>query len=311
MAEARAGVLCLGMAVWDRILPVPDIPSAPIKVYASDLIETGGGPAATAACAVARLDGAARLVARVGEDRDGAAIAAELARFGVDTTWLRRLPGARSATSSVAVDQAGERLILVFPGRGLQVAPDWVDWDAALAGIGCVLVDMGWPAAAAECLRQAAARRIPGVLDADLNPNPGAAALVELADHVVFSEPGLALLAEEESDTATALAKIVARRGGYRGSVGVTLGARGYVWVDGAGTHRSPGFAVTAVDTLGAGDVFHGAFALAVAEGAGLPAAARFANAAAALKCTRPGGRLGIPDRAELRSLLRIHPAAG
>jgi len=299
-------VLCVGMAVWDRILPVPDIPAAATKVYASDLVETGGGPAATAACAIARLGGAPRLVARAGEDRDGAAIEEELLRFGVDIAWTRRLPGARSASSSVAVDRRGERMILAFPGRGLNVAPDWVDWDAAFAGIGCLLVDMGWPQAAAAALREAAARGVPSVLDADLNPNPDSAALAELADHVVFSEPGLAVLADEDRDTAMALAKVVARRGGYRGSVGVTLAERGYLWLDDAGEHRSPGFAVSAVDTLGAGDVFHGAFALALAEGQPLAAAARFANAAAALKCTRPGGRLGAPDRAEVRALLRL-----
>jgi sulfofructose kinase len=299
-----SGVLCLGMAVWDRILPVPGMPTAPTTVYAADLVETGGGPAATAACTVARLGGASRLVGRVGEDRDGACIAEELDRFGVDTAWLRRLPGARSASSAVAVDRAGERLVLAFPGRGLQVPPDWVDWDAAFAGIGCVLVDMGWPVAAAECMRQARLRGVPSVLDADLSPDPDAAALVALAEHAVFSAAGLALLADEEEDWTTALAKIVARRGGYRGSVGVTLAERGYLWLDDAGARHSPGFAVSAVDTLGAGDVFHGAFALSLAEGRSVEEAARFANAAAALKCTRPGGRLGIPDRSEVEAFL-------
>jgi sulfofructose kinase len=300
-----AGVLCLGTAVWDRVLSIPDIPRAATRVYASDLTETGGGAAATAACAVARLGGMARLVARVGADRDGGCVGEELARFGVDTAWLRRLPGARTVTSTIALDRAGERLILAFPGRGLQVAPDWVDWDAAFAGMGCVLVDMGWSVAAARALREAAARGIPSVLGADLSPDPDAAALIGLADHVILSATGLAVLAEEEHDVIRGLAKIVARRGGYRGSVGVTLGERGYFWLDDAGEHHSPGFPVRAVATLGAGDVFHGAFALAIAEGQGLVEAARFANAAAAVKCTRPGGPLGAPDRAEVRVLLR------
>jgi sulfofructose kinase len=298
-----AGVLCVGMCVWDRILAVPDIPARPTKCYARDLTETGGGPAATAAVAIARLGGEARLLARLGEDADGALAEAELARLGVDTAWLRRLPGARTACSMVALDEAGERLILAYPGQGLNVAADWVDWDRALAGVGCVLADMGWPTAAAPALREAARRGIPSVLDADLSPDPRAIDLVPLADHAAFSAAGLAVLAESK-DPQTALARMVARRGGYRGSVGVTEAGRGYLWVDGAGMHRAPAPAVLVVDTLGAGDVFHGAYALALAEGATLAEAARFANAAAALKCTRRGGRLGAPTRAEVAALL-------
>jgi sulfofructose kinase len=299
-----AGVLCVGMAVWDRILSLPGLPTAPIKVYASDLTETGGGPAATAACAIARLGGTPRLVARVGADAVGGQIIEELDRLGVATRFVARLNGARSAVSSVAVEPGGERLILAFPGQGLGVPPDWVDWDAAFDGIGCVLADVGWPPGAERALREAAARSIPSVLDADLSPNLAAAALVPLADHVVFSAPGLAMLAEEE-DPTRALAKAVARRGGYRGSVGVTRAEHGYRWLDAKGDWSCPGYPVQVVDTLGAGDVFHGAYALALAEGATLAEAARFANAAAALKCTRRGGRLGAPVRAEVEALIR------
>ncbi|HEV7267154.1 MAG TPA: PfkB family carbohydrate kinase [Falsiroseomonas sp.] len=299
-----AGVLCIGMAVWDRILSLPGLPTAPIKIYASDLTETGGGPAATAACAIARLGGAPRLVARVGADAVGTQIIEELERFGVATSFVARLDGARSAVSSVAIEPGGERLILAFPGQGLGVPPDWVDWDAAFEGIGCVLADVGWPPGAERALKEASARNIPSVLDADLSPHPAAADLVPLADHVVFSAPGLAMLAEEE-DPTRALAKVVARRGGYRGSVGVTRAELGYRWMDAAGDWSSPGFPVKAVDTLGAGDVFHGAYALALAGGADLAEAARFANAAAALKCARGGGRLGAPGRAEVEALIR------
>ncbi|WP_376100261.1 PfkB family carbohydrate kinase [Roseomonas sp. CCTCC AB2023176] len=294
----RATVLCLGMAVWDRILSLPAIPTAPVKTYGTELRETGGGPAATAAVTVARLGGAARLVGRVGDDPDGARIAEELACFGVDTRFLARLPGARSGTSSVGVDPAGERLILNYPGRGLHVPPDWLDWDAAMAEVGCVLVDMGWPLGAARALAEAQARGIPTMLDADLNPYPEAAALVPLADHAVFSEPGLAAL------TGMGEPEAALRSLDLRATAGVTLGARGYLWRDAGGLHEAPGLPVEALDTLGAGDCFHGALSLAIAEGVPMARAARFANAAAALKCTRPGGRLGLPTRAEVDALL-------
>ena len=88
------------------------------------------------------------------------------------------------------------------------------------------------------------------------------------------------------------------------GMIGVTIGSQGFKWLADGKIQHEPGFAVAAVDTLGAGDVFHGAYALAIAEGRDVRGAALFANAASALKCTRTGGRNGIPTRAEVDSLL-------
>jgi sugar/nucleoside kinase (ribokinase family) len=89
------------------------------------------------------------------------------------------------------------------------------------------------------------------------------------------------------------------------GLIGVTLGAEGFLWRDGDQERRVPAPRVVAIDTLAAGDVWHGAFTLALGEQCGVPDAARFANAAAALKCTRMGGRLGAPTRDEVDALLR------
>lgn len=298
-----AGVLCLGLAVWDRIMPVGAIPRAPIRVQARGLAERFGGPAALAAAAIARLGGTARFLGPVGEDAEGGRIAAGLAAAGVDATALRRLPGARSAAATVAVEPGGAQLVLSFPGEGLQGPPDGVDWDPAFAGTGALLVDMGWPAGAAEAIAQARARGLPSLLDAELNPE--AEALLDLADHVQFSAPVLALLTEEE-DAATALAKVVARRG-YRGSVGVILAERGsYCWLDGTGLHHAAAPALQGAGRRpGTGVVFRGAFALALAEGAAPAAAARFGNAAAALHCVGPG----LPGRAAVEHLLREAPA--
>ena len=82
--------------------------------------------------------------------------------------------------------------------------------------------------------------------------------------------------------------------------VGVTLGADGYLWWDGQRERRVAAPSVKAVDTLAAGDTWHGAFTLAMGEGSGIETAARFANIAAAIKCTRFGGRLGAPTRSEV-----------
>jgi sulfofructose kinase len=295
-----ASVACAGMTVHDRILSVPSLPTQATKLYATAVAEAGGGPAATAAVAIAALGGAACLFGRVGADDTGRIIRAELAGYGVDVAGVAELPDAQSAWSAVAVDATGERLILNFPGRNLQVAPGWVDPER-IAACGAVLVDMGWPLGGALALEVARERGIPSVLDADLGPLPEAAGLIGLASHVVFSEPAL----RHHSGEADAEAGLRALRRRLPDPVlGVTTGPEGYLWLEGEALHRIRPPAVAVVDTLGAGDVFHGAYALGLAEGMAARTAARFAVAAATLKCTRPGGRAGVPGRPEVGALL-------
>ncbi|MBP0495493.1 PfkB family carbohydrate kinase [Pararoseomonas indoligenes] len=295
-----ATVACVGMTVHDRILSVPSLPTQATKLYATAVAEAGGGPAATASVAIAALGGEARLFGRVGADDTGRVIRAELARYGVDIAGVAELPDAQSAWSAVAVDAAGERLILNFPGRNLQVAPDWIDREG-IRGCGAVLVDMGWPLGGARALSLARDHGIPSVLDADLAPLPEAAALIGMAGHVIFSEPALRHHAGEE-DPEAGLRALRRRLQGVM--LGVTAGPQGYFWMDGETLHHLRPPAVAVVDTLGAGDVFHGAYALGLAEGMKVAEAARLAVAAATLKCTRPGGRAGVPSRPEVEALL-------
>ena len=159
-----------------------------------------------------------------------------------------------------------------------------------------MLADVRWPAAAAAVLDSARARGIAAVLDGDIGPVDVLRDLAGRATHVAFSEPGLALVSGANS-AGEGLRRMAAQ---VPGVVGVTLGPEGYLWWDGRDERRVAAPAVKAVDTLAAGDAWHGAFALALGEGSGIEAAARFANVAAAIKCTRFGGRLGAPTRHEV-----------
>lgn len=103
---------------------------------------------------------------------------------------FRRIAGARSAWSSVAIDPQGERLIVNFPGAGLDVAPDWITGDL-LAGHGALLVDIGWRRGAEAAMQLARRLSIPIVLDADLSPDPETISLIGFADHVLFSSQAL------------------------------------------------------------------------------------------------------------------------
>jgi sulfofructose kinase len=302
--DAQSAVLCLGVAVLDHVFAMSALPERAEKYRASDFAVVGGGCAANAAAAVARLGGRALLATRLGADRLGDEIVAGLEADGVDCRLARRFAGCRSSLSAVLVDAAGERMIVNYRDERLPEGADWLP-DVSSLGIGVVLADTRWPCGAAAGLRAARAAGLPGVLDAE-RPVREAADAVRLATHLAFSRTGL----EDWTggvDIEAGLAAVAAETGAF---VCVTNGAAGVFWRSGAETGHVPAYPVAAVDTLGAGDVWHGAFALALAEGRDEIAAIRFASAAAALKCTRFGGRAGIPTRAEVEALLSKTDAA-
>jgi sulfofructose kinase len=153
-------------------------------------------------------------------------------------------------------------------------------------------------------LAHANRRGIPTVLDADMGDGPALRELVPLARHVIFSEPGFAEWAGFDSDDARAGPRLQALARDGAALAAITRGARSVLYATGEGLFELPAFDVVARETLGAGDVFHGAYALCMAKGEGIAASLRFAAAAAALKCTRSGGRSGMPASAEVLAFL-------
>ncbi|MBO0904719.1 PfkB family carbohydrate kinase [Jiella sonneratiae] len=288
--ERPSTVICLGLSAFDYIWQVERLPEGRSdKVRAPEFMTKGGGMAATAAVAVARLGGKAHFWGRAGEDREGAAMRDELAAEGVDVSGFRLFAGGRSSISGVFVDPAGERHIANFRGEKLPAAPDFLPL-AEIAAAGAVLADPRWPEGAEAAFAAAREAGVPTVLDADVADRAVFEMLLPLTDHAVFSAPALAGFAGRDAEAA--LAEVA----GYGCRIAAaTLGGDGVLWREAGATARRPAFAVPVVDTTGAGDVFHGAYALAVAQGAATGDAIGFASAAAALKCTAPGGRRGIP----------------
>ena len=265
-------VLVCGIAVLDHVHAVEALPSGGAKHRSHALRQVGGGCAANAAVAVARLGGEAVLLTRLGDDPAGRWLAEALAAQGVELL-APPAPGAQTPQSAVMVDRAGERMIVNFRGAGLPET-----FDDALPDFDAALADTRWEAGARAVLDVARARGRPGVLDGEAPVPP---ALAPLASHAVFSAQGLRDFAgRDDLDAALAACDLP-------GAVAVTDGAAGVAW---RGGPRIAPPAMRAVDTLGAGDVWHGAFALALARGAALDAASRFANHAAAAKCARAGG---------------------
>ncbi len=291
-------ILCVGMATIDHVFRLPAIPREPTKVRATEYVRISGGMAANAAVAAARLGGQVEYWGPIGGDANGDDIVAELQAEGVRTSGVIRVPH-RSSVSAIMVDEAGERLVCGYSD------PAVFDVEAELplerlAEFDAVHADCRWWKAARQVLPAARRLGIPTVFDGDISPAAVLAEVAPLAQYPIFSERGL-LIAAPDAGHDDRLASVARRSGGY---AGVTLGARGYVWYDGGRIHTLGVPQVTIVDTLGAGDVFHGAFAYALAFGMDASAAARFASATAALKCTRFGGRNGTPTHAEVDAML-------
>jgi len=284
------GAICL-----TNIYRVAAIPPPPAKAIADRAVRVVDGMAISAACAFVKLGGRAELLARTGDDPEGETMRRELAAAGLDMSGVRALPGGRSSHASVVVDAKGDRLVVPFHDPDLDRSAAWLPLDR-IDGADFVHAEMRWPEGAEAVLAAARARGVRAMLDADVGPVEILHRLVPLASHAVFSDAGLFAFAGT-GDLETALRRVAAT---HRGHVGASCGPAGYAWLEDGVVRRVPAPKVDVVDTLSAGDVFHGALALALAEGRPMDAAARFACTAASIKCTRFGGRLGCPTRNEV-----------
>ncbi|OYX15495.1 MAG: sugar kinase [Rhizobiales bacterium 32-66-8] len=292
-------VICVGMAALDEIWCVERrLDGASQKIRASSYTTAGGGMAATSAFAIAKLGAKASFWGRAGNDAAGAAMRGELSDAGVDISQFRCFDGGRSSVSAVIVDESGERQIVNFRGAFPEDTA-WLPLEQ-VAGAAAVLADPRWVAGTVAAFGAARARGIPTVLDADIAEADVFETLLPLTDHAIFSEPALRQFAGDDLDAA--LAKVAAF--GCRVAA-VTRGQDGIAWLESNLRHDMAACPVDVVDTTGAGDVFHGAYALAL--GAGWPTndAMRFSTAVAALKCTRIGGRAGIPTLDDMITFLR------
>ncbi|MGV3634669.1 MAG: PfkB family carbohydrate kinase [Pseudorhodoplanes sp.] len=299
-------IVCAGMAVIDHVYRLATFPVPGTKTRAQDFFSVLGGCAANAAVAIRRLGGQARVVSPLGgpagRDLTGDNILAKLQHEKIDVAHVVRVEGAVSSRSSIFIDGHGERTIVSYRDPALEQArPN--DPVRAIAGADGILVDNRFPEFVLPIVRAAVAEGKVIVLDGD-KPMDMTDELLTLPTHIVFSADGLRATAQTD-DLATALT-IVRRH--TAALVAVTQGAQDMLWLEQGSLRCLPAFRIDAVDTLGAGDVFHGAFALALAEGYGVAASIRFAAAAAAIKCSRVGGGNAAPYRGELEDFLLDRP---
>jgi sulfofructose kinase len=305
--EIPPRILCIGMPVRDLTFRVGGVPGRGSKENATHFDEICGGNALNAAIGIARLGGRASVCGPMGDARETSSrfIFDKLAHEGIETNHLLHMPGLVTPISAVLVDPSGERTIVTFRDPELWKVK-LPATETLLDDCAAILTESRCAGFCTELCAEAVRRGIPVIVDVDraMSLREG---LLNASSHLVFSSEPLQETADV-TDDAQALKKIAKLTPSFLAG---TRGPRGTIWLDEKGTiQETPAFPVHTVDTLGAGDVFHGAFALAVTEKQELRQALRFASAAAALKCTRFGGAYAAPQRAEVEAFLSQGQAA-
>ncbi|ABE61350.1 PfkB [Nitrobacter hamburgensis X14] len=295
-------ILCIGIPVRDMTFRVQGLPARGFKVGAEHFEEIAGGNALNAAIAISRLGGLAAFCGPMGDAGETSSryIFDKAAELGIGMRDIVHMPGLVTPISTVMIDPGGERTIITFRDPEL-----WKvrlpDPDKLLEDCDAILTENRCAAFCTGLCAEAHRRGIPVVVDVDsaMSMREG---LLTASSHLIFSSEALQATAGV-ADDAAALQKLARATSSFLAG---TRGAQGTVWLDPNGALRqTPAFPVHTVDTLGAGDVFHGAFVLAITEKQDVQEALRFASAAAAIKCTRFGGAFACPQRPEVEALLR------
>ena len=305
-------LLGVGHVALDLVFGVESLALSPVKHRARSHVQVVGGMTASACTAAARLGAKVRFASPVGDDDAAEAFQRHFGREGVDASWLQRVAGATSTVSAILVDAQGERAVVSRLGSALADPPSF-DLDA-IKGCDLLLADPRCPSWAEAALHAMRAAGRPSVFDGDTAPQADLHRLAGLARWAVFSAQGLkawlgipADAALVEDQLSRGLAELL--KAGAEVAV-VTQGEHGLHWQrHGAPMRAMPAFrAGPVVDTLGAGDVFHGALGVALARGDPDEGALRFASIAAALKCTGAGGIAAAPRWSEVQAALSAPP---
>jgi sulfofructose kinase len=281
-------VLCVGHASYDLIFSVNQHPGADEKIVAESLLSCGGGPAANAAVCVAKLGLTSAFAGYLGHDIYGDKHYQELNDYGVNTKLIIR-GASPTPLSTIIVKPDGKRCLINYKGDTQALASNALNFSNVSAKV--VLFDGHEPYISLPLAEKARQSKIPTVLDAG-SVHEGTLALMNHVDYLICSEKFASQYAGNEHQALSQLAKLAP-------VVIITLGERGLIWQRGNEQGALPAYPITAIDTTGAGDAFHGAFAAALAAGMDWQTQLQYASAAGALCCMQMGARLGLPSQKE------------
>jgi sulfofructose kinase len=293
-------VLCVGHASYDLIFKVDTHPASDEKVFAKDFLACGGGPAANAAVQVAKLGGRSGFAGYLGQDLYGDKHVAELLSYSVNTDFIVR-GLSPTPLSTIIVKPNGDRCLINYKGSTKPLNTGSINFTPLDAKV--VLFDGHEPNISADLTEKLKIKQTPLVLDAG-SVNEGTTLLLSQVDYAVCSEKfALALCGDVKSALhhISTIAPVVV----------ITLGEKGLVWKRGneQGTLRA--LRIDPIDTTGAGDAFHGAFAYGVSLNMAWQELLHFASLAGSLCCTKMGARLGLATLDEINCLDRALTDSG
>lgn len=306
--EMQVEIVVIGSVNMDLVLPVARLARAGETISGGDLALFPGGKGTNQACAVGRLGGRVAMIGQVGNDAFGAKLTASLDQAGVDTSRLG-ISDSPTGCACIYVLPGGENSIVISAGANATVLPENALAKLDLLREGMYLLSqLEIPLVTVQAaLARAKAAGATTILD----PAPVRALPPELLRNVDFLTPNQSEAAALLGDPNLEIrefreAERVAERLLALGPAAAVLklGSLGCYIAAGKVRAAVPGYEVSAVDTTAAGDVFNGAFAVALAEGKDVLGAARFANAAAAISVTRLGAQSSIPSREEVEAFL-------
>jgi ribokinase len=303
-------ITVVGSFNMDLFIEVPRFPAPGETLFGRNFRRAPGGKGANQAYTIARMGQPAAMIGALGRDAFGEEMAANLKAVGVNTTGVVWRNDIASGVGMVTLDATGQNQIIVANGANDTLAAEDVRQQSTLIAKSRALVtQLETPLESVEAaLSLAREAGIPAILNpAPYSPVPDA--LLALCDWIIPNEIEAAKLSgiEVRDDKTAARAAAAIRKRSRCPNILVTLGANG-VWID--TPHHSlhvPGFKVEAVDTVGAGDTFIGAWVTKLVEGADIREAVRFGCAAAAIAVTRRGAQASIPTRAEVADFLKRH----
>ena len=289
-------VLCVGHACYDLVFAVERHPGPDEKVVAAQLTGCGGGPAANAAVAAARLGCRSAFAGYLGHDLYGQTHFQEFLSEGVFTGFVVR-GDSPTPLSAILVKPDGARTVVNYRGSTAVLPSGRIDFSPGAFKV--ILFDGHEPYVSLALIDGGLTAGTRTVLDAG-SVHRGTRELVGRVDYVVASEK-FARDYTGETDHWAALAGL----GQIAPAVIITRGEKGLIWQRvQQGSGRLDAFDVDAVDTTGAGDAFHGAFCAGLARGKSFPELLRYAGAAGALCCTKYGARPALPGAQEVADFL-------
>ncbi len=290
-------IICVGHACYDLIFQVPHHPSEDEKLGSSTHLGCGGGPAANAAIAIARLGLTAGFIGYLGNDVYGDSHLAELTAEGINTQQLQRGSFA-TPVAALIIKPDGKRSVINYTEASTMLPADYCSLDSSqLPSV--LLVDGHQPAISAQLIKQAKQLGIATILDAG-SLKPGTRQLKTEVDYLAASEK-FARQLTQQNDPHLALQQMQT----LAANVIITLGESGLIWAQKNRIGSLPAFAINTVDSTGAGDAFHGGLAAAIAMRKTWDDALVYASAVAALCCTKIGARPGMPTHVEVTEFLK------